>query len=240
MISSKQDHLDRAITGRLSGVLSAPADARHQWVVRFLAHEPVHNGIWIESLGENQSALDAIIAAGSKVEVALCQNHRRHAFSTTIVRRNKHFWLAETMMFNALLLRGPVQLYPADRRAHVRYQVPHGSHIVSTILCPGGFTPVRVTPWDICPAGVSFVCPRETAVTALKPDDALGLKITTRGRAIDAKATVRFSRFLTDRVIKVGLEFQAGMMEETSKQQLNSFIADLQRLVRPNPVRVAR
>ncbi len=240
MTGTQPNLLDRAVTGRLSGTLSLPQDARQQWPVRFLAHEPVQSGIWVEPMGENQSSLDSVIAAGAQVEIALCHSHTRHAFRTTIVRRNKHFWLSETMMFNALLLRGPVRLYPAERRAHNRYLVPDGSHIVSTIVCPGAFTPTRVTPWDICPAGVSFLCPRETVVTALKPEDTLQLNITTRGKSISAQATVRFSRFLTDRVIKVGVKFLSASLDEISQHQLVSFISDLQKLARPNPVRAGR
>jgi c-di-GMP-binding flagellar brake protein YcgR len=240
MISSKPDLLDRAVTGRLAGTLCVPGDVKQQWPVRFLAHEPVHNGVWVEPLGESQASLDALIARGATVEVAVCQNHTRQAFRTTIVRRNKHFWLTETMMFNALLLRGPVQLFPAERRAHVRYQVPDGSHIVAQIQCPGAFTPIRLTPWDISSGGVSFLCPREAAVTALKPNDTVQLKIMARGRTIVGRATVRFSRFLTDRVIKAGLKFLPDSMEESSKHQLDQFIADVQRLARPNLIRAAR
>ena len=235
MVRTQPSLLDRAITGRAPGTLSLPADPKHQWPVRFLSHEPVHNGIWVEPLGDSQSAIDSVIASGSLVEIALCQNHTRHAFRTTIVRRNKHFWLTEMMMFNALLLRGPVQLYPAERRAHLRYQVPDHSHTVCALICPNAFTPTRVTPWDICPAGVSFLCPRETAVTALKPDDTLTVKITTRGKSISAKAVVRFSRFLTDRVIKVGMRFHPASIDQPSHDHLVSFISDLQKLARPIP-----
>src|SRR5579859_4322288 len=122
MLQTQPNLLDRAIAGRLPGMLCITHDPKHQWPLRFLAHEPVHNGIWIEPLADAQSPLDSVIASGAQIEVALCQNHTRHAFRTTIVRRNKHFWLTESMMFNAVLLRGPIQLYPADRRAHVRYQ----------------------------------------------------------------------------------------------------------------------
>ena len=48
---------------------------------------------------------------GATVEVALCLDHTRHAFRSQVIRRNKHFWLSETMMFNALLLKGPPQLF---------------------------------------------------------------------------------------------------------------------------------
>jgi len=237
MVRTQPSLLDRAITGRLAGTVCVPADPKQQWPVRFLSHEPVHNGVWIEALGDSQSPLDSVIAGGAQVEIALCHNHTRHAFRTTIVRRNRHFWLTETMMFNALLLRGPVQLYPAERRAHVRYQVPDGSHIVSTILCPNSFTPTRVTPWDICPSGVSFLCPREAAVTSLKAEDVVALKISTRGKSIAAKAAVRFSRFLTDRVIKVGVSLQPASVDESSRDHLVSFISDLQKLARPASAR---
>jgi c-di-GMP-binding flagellar brake protein YcgR len=237
MVRTQPDLLDRAVTGRLAGALAVPTDSRQQWQVRFLAREPIQGGIWVEPLGDSQAPLDSVIARGLPVEVALCQNHARHAFRTTIVRRNKHFWLSETMMFNALLLKGPVQLFPAERRANPRYQVPDGSHILAEIHCPGSFTPVRVRPWDLSAGGASFLCPRESTVTALKPGDTLKLKITHRNQSISAEGPVRFTRFLTDRIIKTGLHFDPASLDGSSQHNLHTFLTDLQRLTRPNPAR---
>jgi c-di-GMP-binding flagellar brake protein YcgR len=240
MVRTQPDLLDRAVTGRLAGALAVPTDSRQQWQVRFLAREPIQGGIWVEPLGDSQAPLDSVIARGLPVEVALCQNHARHAFRTTIVRRNKHFWLSETMMFNALLLKGPVQLFPAERRANPRYQVPDGSHILAQIQCPGSFTPLLVRPWDLSAGGASFLCPRESTVTALKPDDVLQLKITHRAQHIAAKASVRFTRFLTDRIIKTGVRFDPDSIDPSSAHHLRCFLTDLQRLARPNPQGAAR
>jgi hypothetical protein len=181
-----------------------------------------------------------VIARGGMVEVAFCLNHTRHAFRTQIVRRNKHFWLTETMLFNALLLRGPVEVYPAERRAHARFQVPDGSQIFAQVSCPGALFPVNVRPWDLSASGISFMCPRENVVMALKPGNVIDLKLIYRGRPISSKASVRFSRFITERVIKTGAQFDSESMDLESRDHLQFFLADMVRLVRPEMARGSR
>jgi hypothetical protein len=233
MTSCIPDLLERALNTRLAGSLTVVSDSRQQWQVKLLARDSVHEGIWVEPLGESQRSLDPVIARGGLVEVAFCLKHTRHAFRTQIVRRNKHFWLTETMLFNALLLRGPVEVYPAERRAHPRYQVPDGSQIFAQVGCPGALFPVNVKPWDLSAGGMSFMCPRENEIMALKPGNLIDLKLVYRGRPIVCKASIRFSRFITERVIKTGAQFVSEAMESESQDHLRFFLADMVRLVRP-------
>ncbi|HEY8749290.1 MAG TPA: hypothetical protein VIM11_15005 [Tepidisphaeraceae bacterium] len=240
MIRCNLELLERAVAGRFGGTLSVLPDIRQQWQVRFLAHDADHEGVWVEPLGGNQAPLDSAIGRGDMVEVALCQNHSRHAFRAQIVRRNKHFWLTETMMFNALLLRGPIELTPAERRANPRYQVPDGSQIFAQIRHPRALAPIRVRPWDLSEGGVSFMCPRETGIMALKPDDQVELELIYRGRTISSRVSVRFSRFITERVIKTGAQFVQDEMSLLSRESLKFFLTDMARLVRPQSVRGVR
>jgi c-di-GMP-binding flagellar brake protein YcgR len=228
MTSCIPDLLDRVLAGRLPGTLAVASDPRQQWQVKFLARDAINDGVWVEPMGEAQRPLDPIIARGAAVEVAFCLNHARYAFQTQIVRRNKHFWL------NALLLMGPVELYPAERRAHPRFQVPDGSQIFAQVTCPGALFPVNVKPWDLSAGGISFMSPRENGVMALKAGNVIDLKLAYRGRPISAKASVRFSRFITERVIKTGAQFVPDAMDAVASENLEFFLTDMARLVRPD------
>ena len=233
------DLLERAIAGRLAGTLTVPPDEREQWQVRFLARDAAHDGVWVEPIDDSRRPLDSVIARGLPVQVALCLDHARHAFRTQVVRRNKHFWLTQSMMFQALLLRGPIEPFPAERRAHPRYQVPDGSHIFAQILPRGSAStaaalfPVRVRPWDASATGLSFICPRENAVMGLKPNDTLDVLLNYRGRTIRAAASVRFTRFLTERVIKTGVRLIQPSMDPSSQENYHFFLTEVIRLARP-------
>lgn len=227
------DLLERVIAGRLAGTLTVPPDEREQWQVRFLAYDAAREGVWVEPINDARRPLDPFIAAGTPVRVAICLDHARHAFDTRIVRRNKHFWLTESMMFNAIQLRGPVELYPAERRAHARFQVPDGSHVFAQITPEGSMFPVRVRPWDAGAGGVSFICPRENAVMGLKPDAKVQLLLNYRGRTIRAAGTVRFNRFITERVIKTGVALDASSMDDSDRQNFSLFLGEVVRLARP-------
>jgi hypothetical protein len=233
MIGSADAILDRAIAGRMAGTLTEPPDERRQWQVRFLAHGVEHDGIWIEPLDEAKQSLDPHIAGGCAVQVAICLDHARFAFRSSIIRRNKHFWLTESMMFEALLLRGPIELFEAERRAHRRFLVPDANNIFTQITCPTSLFPLRVKTWDLSEGGVSFLCPRDTAAMRLGRDETIEFSINYRGRTTAGRGLVRFSRFLTERVIKIGVELDRDSMNEPSHQNLQHFLSDAARLARP-------
>jgi hypothetical protein len=233
MIGSASEILDRATTGRMAGVLSVPPDERRQWQVRFLAGDDEYEGVWVEPVDEAKQPLDTLIASGCTVQVAICLDHRRFAFRSSIVRRNKHFWLTESMMFKALLLRGPIELFEADRRRHRRYLLPDANNIFAQITCPTSLCPLRVKAWDLSEGGVSFLCPRDQAAMRLGLDDSIDFTINYRGRTAAGRGVVRFSRFLTDRVLKIGVQFDHDSISEPSQQNLQHLLTDAARLARP-------
>lgn len=233
MIGTAQTILDRAIAGRMAGTLTVPPDERRQWRVRFLAHEDENDGVWVEAPEEARLPLDPYIAGRIGVQIAICLDHARWAFRSSIVRRNKHFWLTESMMFEALLLRGPIELFEAERRAHRRYLLPDANNIFTQITCPASLFPLRVKTWDLSEDGVSFLCPRDAAAMRLSRDDSIEFMINYRGRTTAARGLVRFSRFLTERIIKIGVQIDQDSMNEPSRENLQHFLNDAVRLARP-------
>ncbi|HSZ55078.1 MAG TPA: hypothetical protein VK797_05425 [Tepidisphaeraceae bacterium] len=232
MVSCGYEVLDRAIAGRMGGVLTAPADAQPEWQVRFLAYDAELEGIWVEPLDESCQPLDPLIAAGSQVQAAIGIDHNRYAFSTRIDRREMHFWLTESTMVEAILLGGPIELFVAERRACPRYLVPDTSGTLAQLTFRSALTPLRVRPWDISAGGVSFLCPRDAAALKLKRDDLVSFTLNHRGGAIAGKANVRFTRLLSDRVLKFGAKFIPDSLDAASQKSLGLFLADMARLAR--------
>jgi len=56
--------------------------------------------------------------------------------------------------------------------------------------------------------------------------------VAFQSRKITGRAFVRFSKLLSTRIIKVGLEFDVNSMSPAAQENLQYFLADLERLDR--------
>jgi hypothetical protein len=231
MVPCVADILDRAIAGRSLGLLRSDADGV-PWQVRLLTRT-VDQGLWIHAADEDlKHSLDAIIARGATVELSVALEHERFAAKSQIVRRDRHFWLTQETMLNAILLRGPVDLLPAERRAHSRFRVPDGSSTFAQVTCGDALFPIRVRPWDVSAGGISFLCPRDAGILKLRCNDDLNFVISYRGRTIAGGGNVRFTRMLTERIVKIGVQFHAGSIDTLSGDNLHYLLDDVARLER--------
>ena len=232
MTGVTEDILDRAITGRLLGSLSA-GPASPPWEIRFLVRGTEADGLWVHPTDESaKHSLDPIIERGSPVEISFGMDHHRYAAKSQIIRRDRHFWFTEELMFSAILLRGPIEFKPTERRAHARFRVPDGTSTFAQITCGGALFPLRVRPWDVSAGGISFLCPRDSSVLKLRRDDGLNFVISYRGRTIAGGGVARFTRMLTERVVKIGLQFQPGTIDTLSSDNLRYLLEDVARLER--------
>ena len=95
------------------------------------------------------------------------------------------------------------------------------------------FSPLlRVRPWDLSAGGISFLCPRDASVLKLRANDPLNFVISYRGRTIAGGGTARFTRMLTERIVKVGVQFQADTIDTLSGDNLHYLLDDVARLER--------
>jgi hypothetical protein len=237
MVSCGYEVLDRAIAGRMPVVLTAQPDERREWPVRLLAYDAGQEGIWVQPLDESHQDFDAFISSGSAIQAAIGIDHSRYAFLTRIDRREMHYWLTETMMVEAVLLGGPIELFVAERRAHPRFLFPDASNILAQLTSRFSVSPLKVKPWDVSAGGISFLCPRDAASLPLKRDHPISFWLNYRGRAIVAKGTVRFTRSLTERIIKLGVEFIPDSLDDDARTNLQFLLIDMNRLARPRKTR---
>jgi hypothetical protein len=229
MVPVVEDILDRAIGGRLLGSLRADSEPT-PWEVRILMRAVDQDGLWVQPIDETpKHSLDAMIARGAPVELSVAIAHKRFAARSQIVQRDRHFWLTEELMFNAVLLRGPVEMKSAERRASPRFRVPDDSSTFAQIACGDSLFPIRIRPWDVSTGGISFLCPREPGILKLQSNDDLNFVVSYRGRTVAGGGNVRFTRMLTERVVKIGLKFHGGSMDTLSGNNLGYMLDDVAR-----------
>ena len=109
MTAVKEDILDRAIAGRLIGSLSSAIDPV-PWQVQSGSLEkrgPLsREGLCLTPSGEiYKHSLNPTITTGCAVELSIALGHERFAAQSLILKRDRHFWLTEELMFSCGFLQ---------------------------------------------------------------------------------------------------------------------------------------
>ena len=129
MTTNRHEVLQRATREGRDGTITVLERPGRQWQVRFLAAPAQDDGIWVQPFEPRWNEINDAIACESEVEGAVAIDRARHAFTTTLARRDRHLWLNETIMVDAFMLRMPTEVRVDERRSHPRYLVPDGSTV---------------------------------------------------------------------------------------------------------------
>ena len=232
MTKSGNEVIRRAMNERLIATLSAPGAPAGPWQVRFLPVAAEEGGTWVQPIDEKNSQLNAHISAATDMHVAFNLDHTRYGFRTSIARRDKHLWVTEKMMVEALLLRETEDVRIEERRAHRRLQVPDGCAVVADMHRRGVPAPqiLRVKLWDISPAGAGFICPFRTWIGSIQPGEVLQVTMSFGRSRITAGWAVRFSRILSNRTVKVGGQLQRDSIDRSSRAALEELLEEVHQL----------
>ena len=233
MTACGHDVLEKVVATRSSGTMWVRENPQSQWPCRFLAAAQEQDGLWAQPIEMPALLLNELIGGGKAIQVSFNHERQRYVFPTVVLGRNKHYWLTEQVMVEAVLLRTPVQVAVEDRRAHPRLLVPDGSSIFAQLTRPSGklgVATIQVKPWDVSAGGAGFVCPYDQNLMAMSRGQRLGVLLCFRSKKIVADATLCFSKTLTGRVVKIGVQFDPQSMTDESTANLNELIADLKRL----------
>jgi len=216
MDSNQQDLLRRAGGEKLNASIAfASADKPRQCNVRFLKLSPdPAPGIWAQPMDEKRSEMDHPISNGAEVEISYTQGHQRWRFRTRILKRDKHFWLTDTVSMEALLLKWPAALEDGERRAHVRYPSGDDSRVLAQLVRSSQWAPnsdreVRVKLWNLSRGGAGFVTPLNSTLMALPPGEPFNVIITHDGKRLEIPAKLVSNRIPSGNTLKFGVQFNA-------------------------------
>lgn len=216
MDSNQQDLLRRAVGEKLTACLAVVGEKKpRQWNLRYLKLSPdPAPGIWAQPTDEKKSELDVPISSGAEMEVSYTQGHQRWRFRTRILKRDKHFWLTDTVSMEALLLKWPTGLEDGERRAHVRYPIGDDSRVLAQLVRSSQWAPnaereVRVKLWNLSRGGAGFVTPLNNTLLALPPGEPFNVIITHDGRRFEIPARLVSNRVPSGNTLKFGVQFSA-------------------------------
>lgn len=238
MDSNQQELLRRAVGEKLSASIAfASANKPRQCNLRFLKLSPDPTpGIWAQPMDEKRSEMDFPISSGADVEVSYTHGHQRWRFHTRILKRDRHFWLTDTVCVEALLLKWPAALEDGERRAHVRYLIGDDSRVLAQLVRSSQWAPnadreVRVKLWNLSLGGAGFVTPLNTTLMALPPGEPFNVIITHDGKRLEVPARLVSNRVPSGNTLKFGVQFnsETNAWPAGALEGLNSLLSDFAR-----------
>jgi hypothetical protein len=206
-----------------------------------LLGEDAHQGVWVDLPNAAPSMLDQLSARLPACRATFAIKGERYAFQTAISKRDRHFWLTEEIMLDALLLSGPIQLLKKDERTSDRLEVSERSGVSATLFSlspsPGNQAKIQAKPvsgvlHDLSEKGGGFWCTFDRALMLARRGELFACNIQFRGQRIVLKATLMQVSRISDRMLRVGLAFPEPNGDPVSEErlgQLNTVITELKR-----------
>ena len=237
MTGCQTDLLDRAIAERLEGALAAIAQPDRTWAVKLLARasEADGGGVWVQPLDDKRRELDKLIAAATPIELAWPVDHSRAVCNTAILRRNKHYWLNDQVMLEAVLLADPVDVRSQERRSAPRLSVPGGCNIWAQLFRQSKVTPsstwleIRAELWNLSIGGACFMHPFDHSLLAMKSADPVKVVLHFRDRKTPLPARLCSVRNSSGRIVKIGVQFEQAALDPAARAELEGALAELTR-----------
>jgi hypothetical protein len=228
------DALPAGIAEHLIATVCAADAPAVEWKLRLLKADAEESGFWAQPV-ERLGASKLLPPSGSAVKVAIHPDHNRLCFDSILLRHDKHYWLTEQVMLEAVLLKWPDQIQAQERRAQQRYPVSDDCrlHAQMCVTEGGAFgikAPARLI--DLSRSGAGLALPVRSELRHVQPGQTLRVEIHyikgtlsiparfTDHRGASGNNTMRFGvRFDPD-----GTKWQG-----TAPQALEEIVADLVR-----------
>ncbi len=213
MAVTTHEILEQAIQEKLQAQLSVPGGAEREWKLRLLAKaEGNDEGIWVQALDEKKGDLNGLISRGAEVEVAFTRGSQRSRFRTVVQKRNRHYWVTDSVLLEALLLKWPREMLPGERRTHVRYPVADDGRVLAELFRVSQWAPpserqIRVKLWNVSLGGAGFVTPLSTSLLAIPPGEPMRVVVQHEGRRFEIPAKLVANRTTSGNTLKFGVEF---------------------------------
>lgn len=201
-------------------------------------------GIYLESIPEQQALLDELIKSARPVTVSFRADVRRIEFITPILKRLRDYTLNSSTVIEALLLKRPDEVKTVQRRADYRVSVPHDCDIQfrfhriteqADIQDPPHSTAeMTIDVRDFSTGGCGGTWKRKADDPKLVPEQRLRVQIDSPITSLILDARVRFVQPLYEpESVRIGIQFTLNINSIPDRQkmtQLNKILGELQRL----------
>lgn len=233
-VATESDLLQQAIARRLIAGFCVPNSfPEREWKVRLLKAEDGEDGFWAQPVDSGYAKSSP--PAGSEVEVSFNPGHSRSCFRSTLLRHDKHFWLNEQMMVEAVLLKWPDAVTDGERRQHPRYPVSDDSHIHAQLCVTSGAAfgiEIPAKMMDMSLGGAGFVAALRCELRHVQEGDTLRAQIHHLGQATEIYASFTDHRSISgNNAFKFGVRFEpdSAKWAPRAREAVDAIVADLAR-----------
>ncbi len=229
--------LDKAIATRLPVALAGIAgDKSVEIAAKFVVEssDDAQPGIWIQpttSSPANSKLYEQLAAEKTPLTATFCDAGSKVLFQTAIAFRNKHYWLNDRIVFEALLIETPSELSTPEFRGGRRYRISDKGGIQGKLFRREGAVSkeIEATLWDLSRGGISFVCPMDKQLQNLPANEVFVAMLNFRGKRITMPARFAHARPLSSRTLRVGMRFDfSNPATESMKDDLERMCKELE------------
>jgi len=241
----KQAVLDKSAMRLISrgGVSSTHAAKPLQW-----SEAPGPEGLWVHLHEDDETTIAQFGSSLPEVNVSFAVNQVRYEFDSSLVSRNRRFWLNDSVMFDALLIAAPADVRLVQERRHPRFSVSEGSGVTGQLIrlekaksgsAPGAdaLVPVDGKMQDLSLSGAGFVCAPDRAMLAASRGERLACVVDFRGTKLVLVASLVRATSVSTRAMRVGVDFTRHENEKSMTGKLATLANVVQELERQESLR---
>ena len=228
------DALPRWIQEHLVATVCAADAPAVEWKLRLLKRDDKEGGFWAQPV-ERLGASKSLPRPQSAVKVAIHPNYNRLCFDSILLRHDKHFWLTEQVMMEAVLFTWPRCIEAEERRAKPRYSVSDDCRLYAEIcVTEGGAFGIKTAArlLDLSEAGAGLALPLRSELRHAQPKQTVRVEIRHLGGNLVIPARFTEHRSASgNNTMRFGVQFEPdhSTWPAGSAQSLESIVADLAR-----------
>jgi hypothetical protein len=208
--------LDKAIATKLPVTLTGKLDGKaFEIAAKFIAEsaDDANPGIWLQPTTPSAvaSKMYARLAAEKiPLSATFCDAGTKVVFDTVVAQHNKHYWLNDRVVFEALLIDTPSDLSTPESRSARRYRISDAQGGVYGKLFRregAGTKEIQATLWDLSTGGASFVCPMDKQLQSTAANELFIAMVHFRGKKLTLPARFTHARAFSSRTLRLGMRF---------------------------------
>lgn len=209
--------LARAVRRNTPVTVTASIDEKEHACEAKLVATRTH-GLWAQPSAGSRAPLQRAIQDQAPVRVLFTMDGRRMAFNTRLLKLDRHCWLNDQMMIEAVQLDEPERVDQVEQREHPRALVSDSADLRGTLYrlprphiekskAPAALAmPAKL--WDLGRGGVSFVCAYERTISdQLYARMPMCIALEFRGKKLLLDGELRYHRQMNSRMLRIGLAF---------------------------------
>jgi hypothetical protein len=232
---------------RVTAVDGAPAS--HNARALELSDQAGAEGLWVHLPETDEATIGRFARSLPLFAFSLAAGKTRYGFEGKVLSRNQRFWFNDTVMLDALLIALPEQLHEVQDRRHPRLPVSEGSGVSAQLFrlnkagntsgspSPAALVPVDAKLQDLSRTGGGFLCAPDRSLLSAKRGERLACIVEFRGSKIVLVASVARVTNLSNRAVRLGIDFDAHKEERAMAGKLEQLAAVVQELERQESLR---